>query len=234
MATQNPTAFVDGLGVPRGFTGVTGLVSTITITATAADSAIGNSDDATAGLSFYLAAYAVANGSTVRFCEETACGTTIATGGTPAYALVAYGTAQNSITISVSSDMRSFLAKYPTAVLYFVHSPSAVEYFNTSARFYNIQLSDISYTTTDVEMVSELSNKPIYALAAMADASGNRIDTVYATKAQLPAPYTAGNMIGISNNTVAVSTTAGITDIQVVSTLPQNPVSTVLYLIPET
>ena len=46
--------------------------------------------------------------------------------------------------------------------------------------------------------------------------------------------YTGGNMISISSNVVAVSTTAGITDIQIVSALPANPVSTVLYLIQET
>lgn len=47
--------------------------------------------------------------------------------------------------------------------------------------------------------------------------------------------YTAGNMINISNqNAIGVSTTAGITDIQQVNVLPANPVSTVLYLIPET
>ena len=46
--------------------------------------------------------------------------------------------------------------------------------------------------------------------------------------------YTAGNMVSISNNAVSVSTTAGITDIQVVADLPANPVATVLYLIPAT
>ena len=45
--------------------------------------------------------------------------------------------------------------------------------------------------------------------------------------------YTAGNMISLANNAIAVSTTAGITDIQTVASLPANPVSTVLYLIPE-
>ena len=45
--------------------------------------------------------------------------------------------------------------------------------------------------------------------------------------------YTAGNMISLTNNAIAVSTTAGITDIQTVASLPANPVSTVLYLIPE-
>lgn len=46
--------------------------------------------------------------------------------------------------------------------------------------------------------------------------------------------YTAGNMISLTNNAVAVSTTAGITDIQLVNALPASPVATVLYLIPET
>lgn len=45
--------------------------------------------------------------------------------------------------------------------------------------------------------------------------------------------YTAGNMISLTNNAIAVSTMAGITDIQTVASLPANPVSTVLYLIPE-
>lgn len=45
--------------------------------------------------------------------------------------------------------------------------------------------------------------------------------------------YTAGNMISLANDAIAVSTTAGITDIQMVASLPQNPVSSVLYLIPE-
>lgn len=46
--------------------------------------------------------------------------------------------------------------------------------------------------------------------------------------------YTAGNMISLANDAVAVSTTAGITDIQLVNSLPASPVATVLYLIPET
>ena len=46
--------------------------------------------------------------------------------------------------------------------------------------------------------------------------------------------YTAGNMVSITNGAIGVSTTAGITDIQQVATLPAEPVSTVLYIIPET
>ena len=55
--------------------------------------------------------------------------------------------------------------------------------------------------------------------------------------AQVGTTYTAGNMIAIdsnNNNAIGVSTTAGITDIQQVAALPANPVSTVLYIIPET
>ena len=59
----------------------------------------------------------------------------------------------------------------------------------------------------------------------------------YAWGADNNTTYTAGNMIAINannSNAIGVSTTAGITDIQQVAALPANPVSTVLYLIPET
>ena len=62
------------------------------------------------------------------------------------------------------------------------------------------------------------------------NSSGN---PVWAT-AQGGTTYTAGNMISLANDAVAVSTTAGITDIQLVNALPASPVATVLYLIPET
>ena len=45
---------------------------------------------------------------------------------------------------------------------------------------------------------------------------------------------TPGNMLSVANNQIDVTTTAGITDIQMVNALPANPVATVLYLIPET
>lgn len=54
-------------------------------------------------------------------------------------------------------------------------------------------------------------------------------------EAQASGPsYSAGNMISLANDAIAVSTTAGITDIQQVAALPAEPVSTVIYLIPET
>ena len=45
--------------------------------------------------------------------------------------------------------------------------------------------------------------------------------------------YTAGNCISVTNDNIAWITTAGITDIQTVTALPANPVSSVLYIIPE-
>jgi len=45
--------------------------------------------------------------------------------------------------------------------------------------------------------------------------------------------YTAGNCISVANDTIDWITTAGITDIQMVTALPQDPVSSVLYIIPE-
>ena len=44
--------------------------------------------------------------------------------------------------------------------------------------------------------------------------------------------YTQGNMISLANNQIAVSTTAGVIDIQYVNALPASPVANVLYLIP--
>jgi hypothetical protein len=44
---------------------------------------------------------------------------------------------------------------------------------------------------------------------------------------------TAGNMISLANDIVSVSSQAGITDIVSATALPENPVSTVLYLITE-
>jgi len=52
-------------------------------------------------------------------------------------------------------------------------------------------------------------------------------------KPSIPTVPTAGNMLSTTNNVLNVTTTAGITDIQLVQSMPQNPVATVLYLLPE-
>lgn len=50
----------------------------------------------------------------------------------------------------------------------------------------------------------------------------------------MPTVPSAGNMLSVTNNVLNVTTTVGLTDIQQVASLPAQPVSTVLYLIPET
>lgn len=52
-------------------------------------------------------------------------------------------------------------------------------------------------------------------------------------KPNIPTVPTAGNMLSTTNNVLNVTTTAGITDIQLVQSMPAQPVATVLYLIPE-
>lgn len=104
-----------------------------------------------------------------------------------------------------------------------------------------------------------IDGNEILAKRSQCDYAGNDIATTYATKGEIPSvPVTdvevdgvsvvssgvasitmptvpsAGNMLSVTNNTLDVTTTAGITDVQQVNALPQNPVSTVLYLIPET
>jgi hypothetical protein len=59
------------------------------------------------------------------------------------------------------------------------------------------------------------------------NSSGN---AAWATPSVVP---TAGNMLSTTNNVLNVTTTAGITDIQLVQSMPASPVATVLYLIPE-
>lgn len=80
------------------------------------------------------------------------------------------------------------------------------------------------------------SEPTIAGLAAGSNVSiteNNNTVTIAATDTT----YTAGNMIAINSansNAIGVSTTAGITDIQIVAALPAQPVATVLYLIQET
>lgn len=77
-----------------------------------------------------------------------------------------------------------------------------------------------------VSGVSQILNKPNLATVAT---SGDYSDLT--NKPTIPS-YTQGNMISLTNNQIAVSTTAGIIDIQYVNALPANPVANVLYLIP--
>ena len=83
------------------------------------------------------------------------------------------------------------------------------------------------------ENASVPASKPLVAGSNITITENTNDVTIAATGA---ATYTAGNMIAIdaNNNSIGVSTTAGITDIQVVNALPASPVATVLYMIPET
>lgn len=72
------------------------------------------------------------------------------------------------------------------------------------------------------------------AIGVKVDGSSVTINSSGELQAAGGTTYTAGNMISLANDAIAVSTTAGITDVQQVASLPASPVSTVLYLIPET
>lgn len=75
-----------------------------------------------------------------------------------------------------------------------------------------------------------------YTAGTGIDITNNEIsvDNTVALKTDIPTVPSAGNMLSITNDTIDVTTTAGITDIQLVNALPASPVSSVLYLIPET
>lgn len=72
------------------------------------------------------------------------------------------------------------------------------------------------------------------ALGVKVDGSSVTINNEGELEAAGGTTYTASNMISLTNDEIAVSTTAGITDVQQVAALPAEPVSTVIYLIPET
>lgn len=86
----------------------------------------------------------------------------------------------------------------------------------------------------DQEVITEryantIDNCPIHAKRADKDSNGDQIDTTY-----LKIANATGNMLSVTNNVLNVTTTAGITDVQMVSELPAQTVATVVYLIPET
>jgi hypothetical protein len=96
----------------------------------------------------------------------------------------------------------------------------------------------ISVDTTVVATQTDIGN--VRQVPSSTSSDENKVLTVNSSgnpvwaTAQGGTTYTAGNMISLANDAVAVSTTAGITDIQLVNALPASPVATVLYLIPET
>jgi len=94
-----------------------------------------------------------------------------------------------------------------------------------------------NWNESDTSSLSFIQNKPTIP-AAPVQSDWNESDAsslaFIQNKPAIPAAApTPGNMLSVTNNILNVTTTAGITDIQQVNELPANPVSTVLYLIPE-
>lgn len=81
---------------------------------------------------------------------------------------------------------------------------------------------------------SWVNNKGYLPASTIELDSSNQVTAISGHPLAVGSSYTAGNMLSITNDTIDVTTTAGITDIQLVNALPASPVSSVLYLIPET
>ena len=144
--------------------------------------------------------------------------------------------AWDNFVTAFSEAVQSWTLSYTASEVTGYSITPAVGY--TAGSGISIANNTISVDTTVVATQTDLGNVRQVPTSTSADetkvltvnASGN---PVWAT-AQGGTTYTAGNMISLANDTVAVSTTAGITDIQLVNALPASPVSTVLYLIPQT
>ena len=82
---------------------------------------------------------------------------------------------------------------------------------------------------------NDLSDKPSIP-AAQVNSDWDAVSGVsqILNKPTIPTVPSPGNMLSVTNNQINVTTTAGITDIQIVNALPASPVSTVMYLIPAT
>lgn len=88
-----------------------------------------------------------------------------------------------------------------------------------------------TYTAGDgISIVSDVISADVDGSTIGIDASTKKIKLL----SSIPTVPSAGNMLSVTNSTLNVTTTAGITDIQVVNALPANPVATVMYCIPVT
>ena len=88
-----------------------------------------------------------------------------------------------------------------------------------------------TYTAGDgISIVSDVIAADVDGSTIGIDASTKKIKLL----SIIPTVPSAGNMLSVTNSTLNVTTTAGITDIQVVNALPANPVATVMYCIPVT
>lgn len=90
----------------------------------------------------------------------------------------------------------------------------------------------ITETVTALVINAEVKN---YSAGQYIAIDSNDVISVTGVAAATAIPtFTEGNCIDITSNAISWETTAGITDIQLVNALPASPVSSVLYLIPET
>lgn len=112
---------------------------------------------------------------------------------------------------------------------------SAVDYIKNKPTIPPAQVQS-DWNEQDSSSKSFIQNKPSIP-AAQVQCDWNQADSqavdYIKNKPSIPTVPTPGNMLSVTNNVLNVYTTAGITDIQLVNALPENPVATVLYLIPE-
>jgi hypothetical protein len=94
----------------------------------------------------------------------------------------------------------------------------------------NLSNGEFSVDSTVVAMKTDIPSVPVTDVTV----DGVSVVSCGTAAITMPTVPTAGNMLSVTNGTLNVTTTAGITDIQQVSSLPASPVATVLYLIPET
>lgn len=87
------------------------------------------------------------------------------------------------------------------------------------------------WTEDDSAEPSYIQNRPV--VMGMVAGSNVTITEGVSSITIAAAVPSAGNMLSTTNNVLNVTTTAGITDIQQVNSLPASPVATVLYIIPE-
>ena len=94
----------------------------------------------------------------------------------------------------------------------------------------NLSNGEFSVDSTVVALQTDIPSVPVTDVTV----DGTSVVSNGTAVITMPTVPTAGNILSVTNSTLNVTTTAGITDIQQVSALPANPVATVLYLIPET
>jgi hypothetical protein len=116
---------------------------------------------------------------------------------------------------------------------------AALRLFGGTSSASNSQTSMAWLTPASLQVSNTASGTAKYAINSIAlyDTDTSAQKTISSTSIDYwngkQDALTAGNMISLANDIVSVSSQAGITDIVSATALPENPVSTVLYLITE-